>query len=198
MKKYLAMIFIITIMSGCVYAISESIEINGTSFEIPPKYQGGELKNNKYSLDNNFSIKCIDDDVCGNIGFWASEKDFSEDINIGGHPVRHFCQYNRYVEGNHSHAYFASNHSIYEISWMDKEINKDIEKLIKNTPKSKIDDDAFYSALDEATSIYKQQKIDELNQDAEYNYLEAKYNSQLHQDTNDDDHLKRIIMTYYY
>lgn len=129
---------------------------------------------------------------------WATEKDFSEDITINNHPVRHFSQYNKYVGGNLSHAYFASNHSIYEISWTGKEINKDIEKLIENTLESEINDDAFYSALDESVNIYKQQKIDKLNQEAEYNYLEAKYHSQTHQEKSDDAITKEILFTYSY
>ena len=182
MKRILVATLLAALLVGCVYASTQPIEINGASFEIPSKYQGGKLTDNSYSLDNNFSIKCIDDDVCGKIGLWATEKDFSEDMTLKNHPVRHFSQYNKYVGGNHSHAYFASNHSIYEISWTGKEINKDIEKLIENTPESEINDDAFYSALDEAVNIYKQQKIDKLNQEAEYNYLEAKYHSQSHQE----------------
>ncbi len=197
MREMIAIIFITTLIMGCAHASQQTIEIGGADFEIPSKYQGGELKDNQYSLDNNFSIRCVDNDVCGKIGLWACENDFSEDINIGDHPVRHFCQYNKYVNGNHSHAYFASNHSVYEISWTGKEINKDIEKLIINSPASEIKKDSFYSALDESVSIYKQQRIDKLNQEAEYNNLEAKYNSQSHQDRGDDAQLKEILLTHY-
>ena len=181
-------------MIGCAYA-NDTIKINNVEFEIPEKYTDGELDDNQYRLDNIFSIRCIDDDVAKAIGLWASESESSEDLDIGNHPVRHFCQYNKYVDGNHSHAYFTSGKSVYEISWNGKEIDRDIEKLIKNTPKSKIDEDSFYKALDKSLDIYKEQKKDKLNQESEYNYIEAKYSSQ--QDSYDDTRFKQILFTYY-
>ncbi len=45
--------------------------------------------------------------------------------------------------------------------------------------------------------IYKQQKIDKLNKDSDYNYLEAKYNSQLDQQEQGNTRLKEILLTYY-
>ena len=150
-----------------------------------------------YELDNIFSIRCIDSNVAQSIGLWASECNSSQDLNIDGHPVRHFCQYNKYAHGNHSHAYFASGDSIYEIAWTGKEIDSDIENLIKKTPPSKIDDDAFYDGMDLCLDIYKQQKIDKLNKDSDYNYLEAKYNSQLDQQEQGNTRLKEILLTYY-
>ena len=81
---------------------------------------------------------------------------------------------------------------------MGKEIDKDIEKLIKNTPESEIDSDAFYNALNESVDIYKEQKIDKLNSDGEYNYLEARQQTQLHQhQSRDDTRFNQILLTYY-
>lgn len=197
MKKMLILTVIIILIFNCANATSDSIEINGINFEIPDRYHGGELGDEMYQLDNIFSIRCIDDDVGGAIGLWAVENDSSEDMNIDNHPIRHFIQYNTHVGGNHSHAYFASGDSIYEIAWAGKEINKDIERLIKNTPESEMDNNTFYSTLDEETNIYKQQKIDELNQDAEYNYLEAKFHSQPFQDRSDNSRIKEILLTSY-
>lgn len=197
MKKIFIILTVGLLIMGCAYASNSHVNINGIDFELPEKYQGGEEKNRGYELDNVFSIRCIDDNPINAIGLWAAEKDFSEDSNIAGHPVRHYFQYNQYVNGNHSHAYFASGESVYEISWTGSQIDRDIEKLIKNTPKSKIDDDAFYGALDKSVDIYKEVKKDQLNKDSEYNYLEAKYNSQVNQQKPDDTRLKEILLTYY-
>ena len=196
MKKIFLFLVIFTLLAGCVYA-TQTVEINNVTFEIPSKYSGGEIDDDEYELDNVFSIRCIDEDVAGKIGLWAVEKDSSEDLNINNHPVRHFSQYNKYVGGNHSHAYFASGKSVYEIAWTDKEINSDIEKLIKSTPQSKIDDESFYNALDESVNIYKREKIDKLNQESEYNYLESKYLSQSNPQNTDDTRFKEILFTYY-
>ena len=198
MKK-IFIIAIIFLIIGCAYAQNNStISINGVEFEIPDKYQGGELNNGKYQLDNVFSIRCIDDTLAESIGLWAQESDYTSNLTIGNHPVRHYCQYNQYVKGNQSHAYFISGQSAYEISWTGSEIDSDIESLIKNTPDSKISADDFYDALDDSIDIYKQQKINKLNQDAEYNYLETKYLSQYsQQNTNDNTRFKEILLTYY-
>lgn len=194
MKKILLILLIATLLIGCVYA-TDNIKINDIEFKIPEKYSGGELNDNQYRLDNIFSIRCIKDDIAKAIGLWASESESSEDLKIGNHPVRHFCQYNKYVDGNHSHAYFASGKSVYEISWKGNEIDSDIEKLIKNTPKSKINEDDFYNALDKSLDIYKEQKKDKLNQESEYNYIESKYSSQ--KDSPDDTRFRQILFTYY-
>lgn len=196
MKKLLPIIIVSLFLLSCVYASADNININGANFKIPSPYQGGEFDDDSYELENIFSIRCIDDNIAKEIGLWATEKDFSEDLNINKHPVRHFSQYNKYVGGNNSHAYFASGDSIYEIAWVGEEINSDIEKLINNTPESEIDDDSFYNTLDESVEIYKQDKIDRLNQDAEYNYLEAKYQSQQPQKP-DDTRFKEILLTHY-
>ena len=150
------------------------------------------------STNINIGSKVIDDDISKFIGLWATENDFSENVMIGDHPVRHYYSYNEYVHNNMSHAYFASEDSIYEIKWMGEEITPDIEKLIKNTPASKIDKDTFYNTLDESIDMYKEQKIVKLNQDSEYNYLEAKHQSQSSpQNTHDDTKFNRILLTYY-
>ena len=195
MKKLIIFILLIFLL-GCVHAYDSSIEINDVEFNIPSKYQGGDLFEDYYRLDNEFLIECIDNNVPNAIGLWACEKDYIKDLNVDSHPVRHYYQYNEYVHDNQSHLYFASDESIYEIAWTGNNITKDIEKLIKNTPKSKISNDEFYYALNKSIEIYKQQKIDKLNQDSEYNYIEAKY--QPHpQDTHDDRKLKEILLTYY-
>ena len=195
MKRILLILLIIFLLANCVNA-SEKIEINDVKFEIPSKCSGGEISDKEYELDNEFSIRCVDDDIIQAMGLWASECESSKDINIDKHPVRHFCQYNRYVGGDHSHAYFASGQSVYEISWVGDKINSDITKLIKNTPQSEIDDDAFYTALDKSVDLYKQQRKDKLNQEAEYNYLESKYSSS-NPKTHDDTRFRQILYTYY-
>ena len=200
MKKiFLIMILSIFLMS-CVFASGNNIEINGIDFKIPAQYQGGELYNGRYRLDNNFTISCIDSNVPKSIGLWAREQKFSEDVEIGDHPVRHFSQYNQAVKGNHSHAYFASGKSIYEISWTGKEINGDIEKLIKDTPSSEISSADFYNYLDESFEIYKYEKNKQDESDAQYNNLEAKYNSQLKESNIDqnkhENNMNKILLTY--
>lgn len=199
MKKLLMILSLTILLMGCVYGQNETVKINGIAFEIPEKYSGGEIDDAGYRLENNFSIECVDDDIPKAIGLWASEHDYSKDLTIGNHPVRHYCQYNKYVDGNHSHAYFASDNSIYEISWTGEKIPSDIKRMIENTPDSKIDEDSFYFVLDKSVDIYKQDKIDQLNKEGEYNYLESKYNSQLkQQNTYDDTGLKEILLTYYH
>ena len=198
MKKIFIALTLTIIIMSCAYASNSTITINNVDFNISSQYQGGELTNDYYKLDNIFSIRCIDDNVPGAIGLWASEKDFSEDLMIGKHPVRHYYTYNEYVHGNLSHAYFTSEKSAYEIKWTGSEITKDIEKLIKNTPPSEIDSDDFYNALDKSVDIYKNQKIEKLNQDAQYNYLESSYQSQSSQkNTHDDTRFNRILLAYY-
>ena len=49
--------------------------------------------------------------------------------------------------------------------------------------------------LDESYDTYKEQKIDRLNKDSQYNYLEAK--TQSHQQTSDDSEMNKILLTYY-
>lgn len=194
MKKLLLILFLACLLTNIAYA-SENIEINKVNFEIPDRYCDGELNGNSYRLNNTFSIKCIDENISKAIGLWACESEKTEDLNIAKHPVRHFCQYNKYVQGNHSHAYFVSGKSIYEISWVGLEINEDVKKLIKNTPPSEIDDDAFYTTLDKSIDIYKQQRKAKLNQESQHNYPEAKYNTP--QDTPDDTRFREILFTYY-
>lgn len=198
MKKLLIILLFTSLILTCTYASPSEVDINGVEFKLPFKYQGGELKDNEYELKDTFSIECIDDNVPTAIGLWATESESSEDITIGYHPVRHFCQYNEYINAYHSHAYFVSGESAYEISWTGKQIDEDIEKLINNTPKSKIDADTFYTVLDKSVDIYKLQKIDKLNQEAEYNYLEAKYQFQSSQQkAPDDTRFKEILTTYH-
>lgn len=198
MKKILIVLSLTILLISCSYAASTTIEINGTEFKLPSKYQGGELEDNKYQLDNRFLIELIDDNLAKSIGLWAVENDSSEDLVIENHPVRHFCQYNKYVNGDYSHAYFASGKSVYEIAWTGDNITPDIEKLIKNTPASEIDNDSFYNVLDESVNIYKQEKTDRLNKDAEYNYLESKYQSQFREiESQDNSDLNRILLMHY-
>jgi hypothetical protein len=198
MKKIMILIITSIFLIGCVYAQEDSLEINGITFKVPEEFCGGDNITNGYRYDNNFSIICIDEDIPNAIGLWAMEYDYTNDLKIGKHPVRHYCKNNEYVGDNHSHAYFASGKSIYEISWVGKNITNDIENLIKNTPKSKINDDAFYEKLDESVKIYKLQKIDKLNQEAEYDYLESKYNVQNNQKpTHDDTQFKQILLSHY-
>lgn len=195
MKKLIIILTLSLLLVGCVYASDSTIKINGIEFKIPPKYQNGELDDDSYRLENNFSIRCIDNNVAKAIGLWAEEQEYSEDLTLNNHPVRYFYQYNKYVKGYHSHAYFASGYSVYEISWTGKEITSDIEKLINNTPKSNISNDDFYNMLNESYNIYKNQKVDKLNKDSQYNYLEAK--SQSHQQTSEDSEMNKILLTYY-
>lgn len=197
-KKIFSTLIVLLLISSVYGQNDQEVTVNGTEFKIPAKYQGGEFKNDEYHMDNVFSIRCIDDDVAQSIGLWASENKFSEELSIGNHPVRHYCQYNRYVHGNDSHAYFASGKSVYEISWVGEEINSDIENLINNTPASEISDDDFYGALNLSIELYKQDRIDRLNQDSEYNYLEAKYQYLINQqDIPDDTRFKEILYMYY-
>lgn len=198
MKKLLIILSLTILLLSCVHANDSTIEINNVTFKLPEKYQGGEINNNKYTLDNIFTIRCIDDNIAKAIGLWASEKESQNDLNIANHPVRHFVQYNPYVNGNHSHAYFASGESIYEISWIGSEINKDVKKLIENTPKSKINKNTFYKTLNESVQTYKQERIDKLNQDAEHNSIESEYQSSNQNSHKEDTRLKEILLTHYY
>jgi hypothetical protein len=196
MKRLFLILIVTSLLVGCVHA-GEKIEINDAEFELPAKYSGGESDNDSYELDDTFSIRCIDKNVPKAIGLWASECDSSEDLNIAGHPVRHFCQYNEHVHGNQSHAYFVSGDSVYEIVWTESEIDGDIKKVIESTPQSEIADDDFYSGLDVCLDIYKEQRKEQLNRDGEYNYLEAKYKSQSGEQPQDDTRFKEILFTYY-
>ncbi|WP_407421652.1 hypothetical protein [Methanobrevibacter sp.] len=201
MKKIFLILILSIFLMSCVFASGNNVEINGIDFKIPVQYQGGELYNGKYRLYNNFTISCIDGNVPKSIGLWAREHKFSEDVEIGDHPVRHFSQYNQAVKGNHSHAYFASGKSIYEISWAGKEINEDIENLIKDAPSSEISSADFYNCLDESFDTYKQGKIKQDEFDAQYDDLEAGYNSQLKESdigqNKHENNMNKILLTYH-
>ncbi len=199
MRKKIFIILIFIIFISGVWAQNDShITINNVTFEIPSKYQGGELSVNKYKLENEFSIECVDDNLEEHIGLWACESDYEENLTIGKHPVRYYYQYNQYIHNNQSHAYFTSGDSVYEIVWTGNEITKEIEDMIKNTPKSQIDNDAFNYVLDKSIELYKKERTDKLNQDSEYNYLEAKYKSSKPAgEKQDDTPFKKILLTYY-
>lgn len=199
MKRFLMVIFVLLLVGGAYAQNNTTIKINDVAFEIPAKYQGGSKTNDGYRLDNVFSIRCVDGNVPEAIGLWATESDYREDLTISDHPARYFYQYNPHIKGNHSHIYFVSGESLYEISWVGNYIPEDIKNIIENTPKSQIDEDAFYSALDMSVELYKEQKTNQLNQDGEYNYLEAKSQSQYNnQDWTEDTQFKEILLTYYY
>lgn len=198
MKKLLILIFVLLLVGGAYAQNSKTVDINNVTFEIPSKYQGGNEISNGYRLNNIFSIRCVDKDVPKAIGLWATESDYAEDLTISDHPARYFYQYNPHVNGNHSHIYFVSGESVYEISWVGNYIPEDIKSIIENSPKSQIDADAFYSALDNSVELYKEQKINQLNRDGEYNYLEAKHDSpHYNHDWTDDTRFKEILLTYY-
>ena len=190
MRKLLFLIILILSLSF-VYA-NNTIEINGAGFEIPEKYLGGTEISNGYRLENQFSIYSIDDDLPGHAGFWGSEKDFSQDLKIGNHPVRHYCAYNQYVGGNYSHAYFASGDSVYEINWIGNNITPDIKKLIINTPDSKINEDDFYNELDDSINVYKEDRNDKLDESSKYNHNNAKYSSH---EKKDNRKINEILLT---
>lgn len=180
MRKSLFVIILLLSLS-CAYASDLSVDINGVDFEIPEKYQGGKDLSNGYRFENRFSIYCIDDDLSSHAGFWGSKKEFSQDLKIGNHPVRHYCAYNQYVGGNYSHAYFTSGNSVYEINWMGNNITADIEKLIIKTPDSQINEDEFYNELDDSVGVYKEKRNEQLEDISEYNYNTAKYNPYSHE-----------------
>ena len=197
MKKFLVILSLALMLTACVSAADSDIQINNVTFKIPEKYQGGEIDNGEYEIEDVISIRCVDDNIIKAIGLWAEENDFAEDMNIESHPVRHFSQYLESRHDNFSHAYFASGESVYEIAWTGGEITKDIKKIIKSTPESDIGDNNFYTALDASYDLYKQEKIDKLNRDSEYNYLEAKYSSANKDTPKDDTRFKQILYTYY-
>ncbi len=199
MKKIFMILILSVLLVGFAYADNDTFNINNATFKIPPKYQGGEFQHGSYRLDGNFSIRCVDDDIPKAIGLWAAEQDFQEDISITNHPVRHFYQYDRYFEGNYSHAYFASGKSVYEISWVGEKIDGNIKKLIEDTPPSNISDDDFFGLLNVSFEIYKLEKLKQDEYDAQYNHMEAKYNEQLRQEKIDqlhDNRMKELWITY--
>lgn len=197
-KKILILLTVILFIGGVWAQNDSNITLNNVNFEIPSKYKGGEIDNNRYELKNEFSIECVEDNLEKHIGLWACEKEYEKNLTIGKHPVRYYCQYNQFIQDNQSHAYFASGDSIYEIVWTGNEITKEIEDIIRNTPQSQIDKDAFNYVLDKSIDLYKKERTDKLNQDGAYNYLEAKYKSSQHtNEKKDDSHFKEILLTYY-
>lgn len=194
MKKILIILIAILIFISCVHAQDNTtVEINGVSFEIPEKYQGGRTYKNGYSADY-FHLTCIDDDIPKSIGLWAHEKDYGENLTISNHPVKFYYQYNPHSKDNYSHVYFASGNSIYEISRLGNNITPDIEKLIRDTPPSKINENKFYSILDESINTYEIIKSQQDEWDAEYNYLEVKYHESLSKNP-DDRRTKELLIT---
>lgn len=198
MIKKIFIILTAFILVSCVWAQNDSnVKINGIEFEIPSKYQGGELENDKYKLEDVFILQCIDNNIPKHIGLWATENDYSANLIIYDHPVRYYCQYNPYMQNNQSHAYFASEDSIYEITWTGNNITKDMEKMIKNTPKPNMSNETFNYILDNSIQTYKKERIDALNEISEYNYLESKYKSKIKNEPADDTRFKEVLLTYY-
>lgn len=197
MKKKIWILIINLFLISSVWAQNDKIvQINDVTFEIPSKYQG-ETINGKYSLDDIFSIRCIDGNIPKSIGLWACEMNYSKNLIISDHQIRHYCQYNSYVNDNQSHAYFASGDSIYEIIWIGNEITPDINDMIKNAPKSNINRDTFKNILDKSIETYQKERIEQLNKYGEYNYLESKYNSQISNGKQDNTQLKEILLRHY-
>ncbi len=158
MFKKIGVIFLFLLLFSLFIATISAVTVNDIEFNIPKEYQGGENKTNGYQLENIFGIFCIDDNKPQTIGFWAGESEYSENLEIGNHPVRYYYSYNEYVNDNMSHAFFASGNSFYEIFWVGNEISPDIEKLIKDTPDSNIDSESFYSSVDDSIDIYIKDK----------------------------------------
>ncbi len=193
MKKILIILIAILIFTSCVHAQDNTtVEINGVIFEIPEKYQGGHTYKNGYSADY-FHLTCIDENIAKSIGLWACEKDYEENLTISNHPVKFYYQYNPHSKDNYSHVYFASGNSIYEISWLGNNITPDIEKLIKDATPSKINEDKFYSILDDSIKTYKITKTQQDEWDAENNYFEAKNHEPLSKNQ-DDRRTKELLI----
>ena len=56
MKRIFPALTLTFLLMGFAFAGSTAT-INDVDFEIPSKYQGGELKNDMYRLDKDFSIR---------------------------------------------------------------------------------------------------------------------------------------------
>ena len=198
MFKKICVIFLFLLFISSFIGFVSAVTVNGVDFNLTKEYLGGENKTDGYQVNNTFGIFCIDDMMPQKIGFWDRESDYSEDLEIGNHPVRYYYSYNKYVSDNMSHAYFTSGDSFYEIFWVGNNITPDIEKLIRNTPDSKIDSDSFYSIVNESIDTYVQSRNERLNYDSQYNYYESRSSQQDNSKGYNDEKIRELLISYYH
>lgn len=197
MFKKICVLFVFLILVSSFMVTISAVDVNGIDFKIPNKYLGGETKSDGYQLENIFGIFCIDDNLPQRVGFWASESDHNDSLDIDNHPVRYYYSYNQYVSDNMSHAYFSSGNSFYEIFWVGNQITPDIEKLIKDTPDSEIGNDSFNSIVDNAIDTYIKDRDDQLSYDSLYNDYEARSSSKSGYGKTNYDRLREGYITFY-
>ncbi|WP_303335090.1 hypothetical protein [Methanobrevibacter sp.] len=138
----------------------KTVAIEGHSFKIPPKYDGGELKAHSYTIGNwnNFEIACVDSYITSNYGYVASQQLVGDDLTINGHPARYFCSYNKYEKTDLSRIYFPVGKSIYYVSWQSSNLSEDVNEIVASSEPSQISEEIFYEILDQALQDYKNEE----------------------------------------
>ncbi|MDO5848346.1 MAG: hypothetical protein Q4P18_02320 [Methanobrevibacter sp.] len=169
MKKIAFVLIFSLMMITAVSAIDaddwKTVKIKGHDFKIPPKYNNGDLKNGKYTIGNwrNFEISCIDNSLPMVYGFADSDDAYMEDMDINGHAVRYFNEYNNAEKANVSKVFFSVGQSVYMISWKSNEFSEDVKDIISSSESSNLTSGQFYDILREALNQYHIQEQNSLN-----------------------------------
>lgn len=169
MKRIIVLLIVSLMMITAVSAIDsdgwQTVTIKHHDFKIPPQYSGGELDGGKYVYENwrVFQISVEDKSLPMVYGFADTEDAYVEDLDVGGHAVRYFNQYNNAEKGQVSKAFFSSGQSIYMISWKSDDFSEDVKEVIASSEPSEFSSDEFYDILKEAKSQYLAQRQADIN-----------------------------------
>ncbi|MCF0226863.1 MAG: hypothetical protein HUK28_06130 [Methanobrevibacter sp.] len=169
MKKIVIILLFSIMMITAVSAIDSSdwktVKIKNHEFKIPPSYSDGELGDGKYTVDNwrNFEISLVDSSLPTVYGFADSDDAKMEDLDINGHAVRYFNEYNNAEKANVSKVFFSCGESVFMISWKSDNFTEEVKEIISAADPSDFTYSEFYDILREAKSQYNAQKQADAN-----------------------------------
>lgn len=182
MKKIALVLLISMLTVSAVYAIDssnwENVTVTGNVFKIPPQYTDGIMKETMYTYINwtTFQISDVGESLPTVYVFAEGDNATKEDLNINGHAVRYFNEYNPAANANVSRAFFSCGDSVYMISWQSDNFTDDVKEIIANAEPSNFSSSEFYDILKEAKEQYLEQQEEDLN--TPYYYYDYSYDHQ--------------------
>lgn len=169
MKKIIVLLFLCLTLITAVGAVDsgdwETVTIKHHDFKIPSQYAGGDLSDGKYTYENwrIFQISVVDNSLPMVYGFANGDNAYVEDLDIDGHAVRYFNEYNNAEKANVSKVFFSVGQSVYMISWKGNEFSDDVKEIIATSDSSEFSSSEFYDILKEAMNQYNIQEQSNLN-----------------------------------
>ena len=164
-RKYIILILILLLFGlvlslGSLNALDsynwDSLQIEGQEFKIPPRYDGGEIKDNVYKNDHNYFRLSKDK---GDLGAYGSDITVSSIygayyVNIAGHDAvvirddvgRHFSN----KGSNRTVIHFTSGRNYFRVAYLGNAVTPEIRELIASTPSSSIPFNEFKRKLNDA------------------------------------------------